>query len=222
MVGGKYREVFSSCWKGAGARLPVGGTVFHPQLMPPDADDRPYWSVPPTKQRTFCMDVSGRVPGGCGWAMSPDQRSGASLRDCLVSCLEHSALCSLGVQYRPGKCLFITQSVCGKGERAFPHCSIGPLCTHDNAGGWRIVTIRPTNGDKTICPPPQEQEQRRKRLTLCAANRTVPDATVCHGYTCSIENQRCAAGTPGATDEGNRCCSGMWLLGEGERTLVEC
>ncbi len=218
VVDGQYLEVYSRC---------EPGVIMAKQPPAPPAYSigaliRPYWRVPPTKQTSSCVDASGRVPGGCGSAAAPDEpAAGSSLRACLISCLGHSSLCRLGVQYRPGRCLFITHALCDGPEAvSFPRCEArpaDPLCTGDNAGGWRIVTIRPTNGDKLICPPPLSDELRRERFSPCDLEEAVPAATECHGWTCDIETQRCAAGTPGATVDGNRCCFGMWLLGEGAR-----
>ncbi len=46
----------------------------------------------------------------------------------------------------------------------------------------------------------------------------MPPATSCDGATtgqeCTIQNQTCPVGTPGASPTGNRCCGGWWVLGE--------
>eukprot|EP00035_Acanthoeca_spectabilis_P002739 m.89244 g.89244 ORF g.89244 m.89244 type:complete len:732 (+) comp11720_c0_seq1:37-2232(+) len=47
------------------------------------------------------------------------------------------------------------------------------------------------------------------------ASSNVPNATVCHGWTCTVQNQFCPPGTPGATPpSGDRCCSGAWVPGD--------
>jgi hypothetical protein len=35
----------------------------------------------------------------------------------------------------------------------------------------------------------------------------IPNATVCHGFTCTVQDQLCPDGTPGATDRDYRCCA---------------
>eukprot|EP00039_Didymoeca_costata_P019413 m.337443 g.337443 ORF g.337443 m.337443 type:complete len:712 (-) comp18135_c0_seq1:199-2334(-) len=44
-------------------------------------------------------------------------------------------------------------------------------------------------------------------------NPSVPNATTCHGWTCSIEGQICPPNVPGASDGGDRCCNGAWRVG---------
>lgn len=43
-----------------------------------------------------------------------------------------------------------------------------------------------------------------------------PDATECHGWTCTMEGQFCPAGAPGAGANGDRCCGGKWIPGSAE------
>ncbi len=85
------------------------------------------------------------------------------------------------------------------------------------------TTAAPTAVPKpptTAVPKPPTTAVPKPPMLPCDLEETVPEATECHGWTCDIETQRCAAGTPGATVDGNRCCFGMWLRGEGERTLI--
>eukprot|EP00051_Salpingoeca_urceolata_P011653 m.144696 g.144696 ORF g.144696 m.144696 type:complete len:710 (-) comp17202_c0_seq1:136-2265(-) len=46
------------------------------------------------------------------------------------------------------------------------------------------------------------------------ADPNVPNATSCHGWTCSVEGEYCPPNVPGATQpSGDRCCSGKWIPG---------